>query len=97
MMKIYGNRFPENKEISHITQKVINTAGQDGSPEAGRMKPSDKVEISLKGKEVAELKSALNQIPEVRIDRVKEIKEAIEAGTYRIDPLKIAEKMCKEL
>ena len=96
-MKIYGNSFPESKEISHITQKVINTEGQDRPPEAGRIKPSDKVEISLKGKEVAELKSALNQFPEVRIDRVKEIKEAIEAGTYRIDPFKIAEKMCKEL
>ncbi len=96
-MKIYGNKFPESKEISHITQKVINTEGQEGPTETGRIKASDKVEISLRGREVAELKSALNQIPEVRIDRVKEIKEAIEAGTYRIDPLKIAEKMCKEL
>ena len=96
-MKIDGNGLPDSKEIGPITQKVIKTEGQDRALEVGRSKSADRVEISLKGKEIAELRSAINQIPEVRMDKVKEIKEAIESGNYRIDPSRIAEKLLKEL
>jgi negative regulator of flagellin synthesis FlgM len=96
-MKIDGNGLPESKDIGPITHKVIKTEGQDRASGVERTKPADRVEISIKGKEIAEFMAAINQIPEVRIDRVNEIKEAIESGNYRIDPSGIAEKMLKEL
>ena len=96
-MKIDGNGLPESKEISPITHMVIKTEGQDRASEVGRTKPADRVEISLKGKEIAELTSAINQLPDVRMDKVKEIKESIESGTYKIDPSRIAEKLLREL
>lgn len=34
---------------------------------------------------------------ELRVEKVRELKEAVRNGTYRIDPHKVAEKMIFEL
>jgi negative regulator of flagellin synthesis FlgM len=38
----------------------------------------------------------LESIPDVREDKVAELKEQVESGTYEIDAEKIAEKMLKD-
>ena len=56
----------------------------------------DKVALSPAAKEIQEAKKILDALPDVREDKVAEIKGQIEAGTYTIDGEKIAFKMIRE-
>jgi negative regulator of flagellin synthesis FlgM len=96
-MKIYGNKPPESQDINLNTQKVIGSGPKDKTTATEKVKLTDRVELSDRSKEVAELMNAINQLPEVRTDKVKAMKEAIESGNYNIDTLKIAEKLLSEL
>lgn len=46
--------------------------------------------------EIAMIKKILEQTPDMREDKVKAIKKAISAGTYRVNTKTIAERMIKE-
>jgi len=56
----------------------------------------DKVALSLEAKQIQDVKKRLDSLPDVREDKVTEIKEQIAAGTYTIDGEKIAFKMIRE-
>jgi flagellar biosynthesis anti-sigma factor FlgM len=96
-MKIHGNKPPDSQEINLNTQKVSKAQGQDKVTKSGETTSIDKVEISKEGKKVAELMSAIDQLPITREEKIKALKEAIESGNYQIDPLKIAQKLIDEL
>jgi negative regulator of flagellin synthesis FlgM len=57
---------------------------------------SDTVVISETAKRIQAAQSQLEAIPDVRSDKVAEIRRRIEDGTYEIQPDKIAEKMIRE-
>lgn len=54
---------------------------------------SDKLEISQKGKDYRVAKQVVTQTPDVREDKVSEIKKRIESGTYNLDMTEVAEKV----
>ncbi|MBL7202868.1 MAG: flagellar biosynthesis anti-sigma factor FlgM [Desulfobacteraceae bacterium] len=56
----------------------------------------DKVALSPEAKQIQEAKRLLDSLPDIREDKVAEIKEQIESGAYNIDGEKIAFKMIKE-
>ncbi len=95
-MKINGSKPPEGQEVNLNVKKV--TAKSLGVKSAEQAKvQADKVEISLKGRELSELVKAAKELPDIRSDRVDSIKEAIAKGNYNIDPVKIAEKILMEI
>jgi flagellar biosynthesis anti-sigma factor FlgM len=51
------------------------------------------VDISTRRREIAGIMAAINLLPDVRYNKVREIKRRIETGTYTVDPCKVAEKM----
>lgn len=53
----------------------------------------DKVQLSDKAKEFQVAMNALKEVPDIRKDKVEEIKKQIETGTYRVDSGKIVEKI----
>lgn len=57
---------------------------------------NDQVTVSEKAKEIAKLKAEVNKIPEIRADRVDEVKKAIDAGTYNVKGEAVAGKLIKE-
>jgi negative regulator of flagellin synthesis FlgM len=57
---------------------------------------SDTVVISETAKRIQAAQSQLETIPDVRSEKVAEIKRRIEDGTYEIKPDQIAEKMIRE-
>jgi negative regulator of flagellin synthesis FlgM len=64
-------------------------------PSAG--KPSgDRVELSDQARALHAAKEALSQLPEVRQDLVKDLRERVKAGTYAVPADKIAERMLGE-
>ena len=56
----------------------------------------DRVELSAQSKEMQKLHDTLNMTPEMREERVREVKALIEKGEYRTDSDKIAGKMIRE-
>ena len=72
--------------------KVDATSEQ---PEKQQAK-ADTVVLSDTAKTVQEAQTQLKSIPDVREDKVAELKEQIENGTYEPDAEKIAGKMIKD-
>jgi negative regulator of flagellin synthesis FlgM len=92
-----------NKPFSGLDAYVKNIgkgkARINGSPEEapkGGGLTEDKVALSPEAKQIQDVKKRLDSLPDVREDKVAEIKEQIEAGTYTIDGEKIAFKMIRE-
>jgi negative regulator of flagellin synthesis FlgM len=54
------------------------------------------VVISDAAKRIQEAQSKIQAIPDVRAEKVAELKARIENGTYEINPDKIAGKMIRE-
>jgi len=54
---------------------------------------ADQLELSSRAEEIRTARAALAQTPEVRADKVAELKAQIEAGTYRVDADKVAERI----
>jgi len=96
-MKIHGNKPPDGQEINPGAQKVSRPHAQSKPAKSEKAKSVDIVEISGEGKKVAELMSALEQLPAVREEKISAIKEALKSGTYHVDSSKIAQKILDEL
>ncbi|HNS54676.1 MAG TPA: flagellar biosynthesis anti-sigma factor FlgM, partial [Syntrophales bacterium] len=58
--------------------------------------PEEKVNLSTTAKDVQNLKNAVSSLPDVREDMVRNLREQIEKGTYKVDAEKVAEKMVGE-
>lgn len=72
-------------------KKTSDAPGQ----EAGRSSSADSVEISEKARHIQHLNALAASGPEVRADRVAEVQQKIEAGTYTVDGKRIAEKLIR--
>jgi len=66
----------------------------DPTPASGvsekRSVPQDQVEISARGRESQALLQQVNALPDVRTNRVNEVRQMIASGQYVMDDLKIA-------
>ncbi len=49
-----------------------------------------------KSRQIAQILAAMDRVPEIRDARVREIKRTIDAGLYRMDALKIADRILEE-
>jgi negative regulator of flagellin synthesis FlgM len=64
------------------------------------LKHSDSVQISSEAKnaaETAKLSQVIKSAPDIRVDRVKEIKEQIANGTYNFDDDKVLDKVADKI
>jgi negative regulator of flagellin synthesis FlgM len=52
-----------------------------------------KTEISAKGKEFAAVKAAATEAPDVREDKIADLKRRIAEGSYKIDTNSVADRM----
>ena len=95
-MKIYGNQPPEKSQPTEKTGKALKK-GALQKTETAAGETSDKVNLSPAAKEVAQIRAAINGLPEVREDKVQSVKDSIDKGTYKVEPEKIAGKMLEEL
>lgn len=89
-MKITGP-----KPIVQLDPKVQSAQDNGKNPHAD---PQEKVSVSRQARDamridVDRIREDLEQVPEVRADKVAQIKEALEKGTYAPPADKVAEKM----
>lgn len=76
-------------------QDKDRAAATSEQPEKQQTK-ADTVVLSDTAKAVQEAQTQLESIPDVREDKVAELKEQIDNGTYEIDAEKIADKMLRD-
>lgn len=70
-------------------QNRISRIGQPKKTSLGK----DKVDLSAEGKEIQALRQKIAQLPEVREEKVAQLRAALQAGTYKVSAREIAEKM----
>ena len=94
-MEINGNQgIGIDAYVNQVQDK--NKIGSPEDKPENSVKKSDTVVISDAAKKVQEARSQLIDIPDVREEKVSELRNQIQNGTYQIDADKIAGKMIKE-
>jgi len=81
----YVNQVQEKSKVDPSNNKAGNAAVK-----------TDTVVISDAAKRIQEIRSQLDEIPDVREEKVAQLRQQIEEGTYEIKPDKIAEKIIAE-
>ncbi|MDF2628936.1 MAG: Anti-sigma-28 factor, FlgM [Symbiobacteriaceae bacterium] len=66
-----------------------------GSQEASRPTKGDGVVLSKEAQQALALKDKVSQAPEVRQQRIEELRRQIESGTYKPDARQVADKLLK--
>ena len=94
-MEINGNQGIGIDAYVNQVQDKNKIESPEDKPE-NSVKKSDTVVISDAAKKVQEARSQLIDIPDVREEKVSELRNQIQNGTYQIDADKIAGKMIKE-
>ena len=93
-------------EISNITDKygqtflnetgdkqaVDSSAGPAAENKTDRVQ-NDKVSLSDASKDLQNAIQAVESTPDIRQEKVNELKQAVESGRYQVDATKVAEKM----
>jgi negative regulator of flagellin synthesis FlgM len=73
-----------------------NKAGPSADQADKAAPKTDTVVISDAAKRIQEARAQLDQIPDVREDKVAELRDQIKTGTYHLDAEKTASKLLKE-
>ena len=93
-MKINGHKPPESVDIVRL-QKPGEKNASARAP--GKADATDKVDLSVGAKELGDIMSAVNRLPDVRTEKVAGIRDRIASGTYDVDSVEIARKMVDEI
>ena len=100
-MDINSNKPPQtpNRSAQHAQNihKPAAAEQKQKTPPAVSGNTPDRVDISGRSKELADIQAAVNQLPDIRAEKVQEIKKSVEAGTYTVDPSKVAESILKSI
>lgn len=89
-------KITDNQTLAK-TVKISDTRpvqSRSDSPSPARR--GDRVSLSPQAQELRNAQKALDAIPDIRTEKVEEIKARIADGTYRIDSEQIAAKMIRE-
>jgi negative regulator of flagellin synthesis FlgM len=80
-------QYQKNEPIKTDTDKQIGAAS---------IVVTEKVDLSSRAKDIQQIKQIVDQIPDVRENKVQELKAQIDSGSYKVNSDKIAEKMVGE-
>lgn len=81
---------------SERTQKddaANNATEKQSAPKSGGILAEDTVKLSGTAQTLQSQQSKINNLPDVDMDKVEQIKNAIAAGEYKIDTQKLANNM----
>ncbi len=77
-------------------QRVDAQAQRQNAPKANAEGPktdNDRIELSVRSREIQQLDELIRSTPDIREARVEEVRRAIENGTYNVRAEKIADKI----
>jgi len=77
------------------SRKVSNDAAVSPDAQTGAKSTSDTVNLTSSAQLLERLEKSLASLPDVNVDRVAEVKLALESGDYQIDADAIADAMIR--
>ncbi|MHC1751918.1 flagellar biosynthesis anti-sigma factor FlgM [Humidesulfovibrio sp.] len=92
--KVYGELNAYSAQKSQESQRVQQDQTAKGA--AGAQQLGDKVALSPEAKLLATAMSTANAAPDSRADKVRDLKEQVQAGTYKPDIRKAAANLIRE-
>ncbi len=95
-MKISDLKDSSAQMIQQYQKSDSSAVSSDKQVTNAAAKPEEKVDLSTKAKDIQQARNALNSTPDVREEKVQEIKAQVDKGTYNVNAGKIAEKMVNE-
>ncbi|MFO7985601.1 MAG: flagellar biosynthesis anti-sigma factor FlgM [Desulfatiglandaceae bacterium] len=95
-MKIFGDNRLANLDAYLKGIRDKNRADASSSKGSGDAGSTDKVELSPEAKQIQKAKKLVDALPDIRKEKVEEIKSRIKAGAYEVDSEKVASKMMEE-
>jgi flagellar biosynthesis anti-sigma factor FlgM len=88
-----GGNVPLNKvKKAGANKEAVPYSSVTGSNAAQQ----DEFVLSSGAQQAQQIRKALQSVPDIRTEKVKEIKAKIDNGTYVIDTEKVAEKIIKD-
>ncbi len=95
-MKISDTKSPASEIISQyqINEKKVNS--EPGKQVADNVVAGEKVSLSTAAKDIQRAEKAIKELPDVREEKVQELKSQIEAEKYDVNGEKVAEKILGE-
>lgn len=93
MMDIFRTNGNANIEFDRIEQRQVTKVSRDRSKSSSVRISVDYLTLSESAKEFEELKGILENIPEIRQEKVTALKEKIRQGEYQVDSDKVAEEI----
>ncbi|GEM_PF-665593 len=70
-----------------------SASGKSGTPVTGVAPAPQDVQLTGGARQMAVLEKALAQVPEVDMNRVEQLRSAIESGSYQVDAERVATKL----
>ena len=95
-MKIDSERSPVNLEAYIKSSQESESVSQSPRKEQGGASPTESVKLSHTAKEIQKIREIVEATPEIRTDKVGQLKREIETGSYSVNADKIAERMLRE-
>ena len=97
-MEIPGNDI----RIKHkVVQDRVDVAGKKSahqkSESAGQVSGGEQIALSAKAKGIQKALETVQTSPDVRSEKVAEIKSQIDSNTYQVDSAALAEKILQEI
>jgi len=93
---VLGSRFfvgyKHRRAAARRAERLSSECQSKANPDQVQF-PADTVEISNRSRELARARQAVDATPEVRAEKVAEIKKRIEDGTYTVSPHLLARKL----
>ena len=96
-------KISEVKPQTDTTQYIEQTQkskqpekNQVSQPPETTSQQTDKVDLSDQSKEMKKIYTAQQMAPDIRTDRVNEVKQLIDQNRYQVDSNAVAEKMIRE-
>lgn len=90
-------RITDKVDVGGVNfQKPEKTKDKASEGKAGEVaSQDDQVSLSGTAKEIGRLQTAVSKLPDIRADRVEELKNAINSGTYNVKGDAVAGKLLK--
>lgn len=81
--------YLRNEQVRAESDRQANDGAVSSSP-------SERVDLSTTAKDIQQLKDALSKLPDVREEKIQEVRKKLEDGTYNVSADQIAGKMVGE-
>ena len=87
---------PEEGSSTRKTEKSRQSSQSTGASGSSAATESTSAEISQKAREFAKAKAAASSAPDVRAEKIAELKRKIASGEYNVKPDAIADRLVDE-